>query len=420
MNTRATKFRWTLGMLMFLITFISYMDRVNLSVATPAIMSEFNFSKIEIGALQTCFFVGYAAMQIPGGMLAEYFKHRTIVPIAVTWWSLFTALTAGCSSFFSFAVVRSLFGLGEGPIFPALTTFISRWFPKTEKARASSVLLCGAYIGPVVGPAVTVAIMAAVGWRSVFVIFGLAGLVFAALWYFLATVSPRDSKFVNQAEIDLIEAEAGGAAVKREVAPWSKFLTSSQFWAIGLQFFIADYIMYVYLAWLPMYLMEAQKFSMAKMGIAASFPWAALCIVTLGTGWIGDSLIAAGASKQKARTYLAIAGLVLCSTFLYLGAVATDPTLNVLWLTLSLGTLGLTLASSWAAALDLGGMFSGSVVGWMNFWGNMGGVSAPLVTAWVATVFGWQAAILATAASAVVGAVIWFFVKPDVPLKIRA
>lgn len=418
---KRTNFRWFMAVLIFSISFISYMDRVNLSVATPTIMQEFGFTKVDMGFLQTSFFVGYALMQIPGGMMAEYFGQRVSSTVAVSWWSVFTALTAWGSGFTSFAIIRGLFGLGEGPIFPAMNNFIYRWFNKAEKATASSFMLGGAFVGPVFGPAITVALMLTFGWRSVFVIFGLAGLVLALAWWFLGRNDPRESPFVNKAEAEHIEsgmAKVDPKAVK-EIAPWSSFITSTQFWAIGLQYFITDYIMYVFLAWLPLYLMEAQGFSLTKMGIAASFPWAALCIITFLTGYMSDRLIGAGMSKHKARTFFGAIGLVLSGAALYMAAIAASPTMNILWLTISLGSLGFTFNASWAASMDIGGKFCGTVSGWMNFWGNIGGVIAPVATAWIATHYGWQAAILVTAFTAVIGVVCWVAVKPDQEIVIK-
>ncbi|MDF2569531.1 MAG: major facilitator superfamily 1 [Sporomusa sp.] len=420
MNAKPSQFRWFLAVLMFLISFISYMDRVNLSVATPEIMKEFSFTKMDMGLLQTAFFVGYSLMQIPGGIMSELFGHRRVITVAATFWSIFTALTATCTSLPTFAVVRTLFGIGEGPLAPSFSRFIYRWFSPNEKARGASFLLGGVFFGPVVGPAATVALMLAFGWRSVFVIFGAIGILLAILWYYFATESPRQNKYVNAAEVALIEGEDKEAAQQtKEFAPWKNFLTSPQFWAIGIQFFITDYIMYVFLAWLPLYLMEAQNFSLQKMGIAASFPWAALCIVTFATGYFSDKLIVAGASKYKVRTLSGVIGLAICCVTLYLGAVATTPTMNVFWLTVSLGSLGLTFNAGWAACIDLGGKFSGSVSGWMNFWGNLGGVVAPTLTAWIATHYGWQSAIITTSTFAIIGIASWFLVRPERPLVLN-
>ena len=406
-----TKTRWWFAWLMFAVSFVSYMDRVNFSVATPEIMKEFGYGKMEIGWLQTAFFAGYALMQIPGGMLAEYFGHRRVVSGSVLWWSVFTVLTAVPSSFPGLATVRCLFGMGEGPVYPAFNNFIGRWFPSGEKARASSFLLSGSFIGPVFGPAITVALMLALGWRSVFVIFGVVGVVVSLLWYRYVKETPGESPLVNTAEKEYIEAGAVGGGKK--MAPWSAFMRSRQFWAIGIQYFITDYIMFVFLAWLPLYLMEAQKFSLQKMGWAAALPWAMLCGITFLAGYISDRMVASGVSKNKARTIFGIAGLLVCCVTLYLAATAGDPWLNVLWLTVSLGALGFTFNASWAACHDIGGAYAGSVAGWMNFWGNVGGVLAPIVTAWVATTYGWQAAITFTSLTALVGVAAWVMVKPD-------
>ena len=411
-----TNFRWRLALIMFAISFISYMDRVNLSVATPAIMQEFGFSKLDMGALQTAFFVGYACMQVPGGMLAERFGCRSVVTVAVAFWSLFTSLTGLCNSFASFAAMRVFFGIGEGPLAPSFGRFIYKWFTVNEKGRGSACFLSGMFIGPVIGPAVTVFLMLQLGWRSVFVLFGLMGLLLAALWWYFVRESPRDRRFVSPTESQYIEGDRETKNTSEQKAPWKDFFTSSQFWAIGIQFFVTDYIMYVFLAWLPLYLMEARGFSLTSMGFAASLPWIALCIVTLSTGVMSDKLVVAGVSKTKSRTIFAAFGLAFCCLSLYLGALAQSPFWNLFWLTLSLGSLGLTFSSSWAACIDIGGEYSGSVSGWMNLWGNLGGAAAPLLTAWIATNYGWQAAILNTAALALVGVVAWLAVKPDMPL----
>ena len=410
---KPTKFRWVLGFLMFLIAFMCYMDRVNLSVATPEIMKEFSFDKIQIGYIQTAFFLGYALIQIPGGIMADLFGQRRIIPGAVVWWSFFTGITAFCSSFISFIAVRCLFGMGEGPIGPSFNNFMARWFNKAEKGRAAAFYTGGMSIGPVVGPPLTVAIMLAMGWRSVFILFGIAGIILAVSWYWLSANTPRSSKYVNSLEIEHIEAGSEKIDDKKEVAPWRVFLKSSQFWAIGVQQFIGNYIMYVFLAWLPMYLMEARGFSLQKMGYAASLPWLTITISSFAAGYLSDKLVANGASKFKARTILSITGLVVCCFSLYLAAVAQDAWVNLLWMSLALGSLGLPLMCAWIACMDIGGKFSASVGGWMNFWGQLAGVTAPTITAWVATKHGWETAIIFTSLTAIVGIVAWIAVKPD-------
>jgi len=412
-GVKRTNYRWVLVGMMFLLNFLGYMDRVNLSVATPEIMREFSFSKMEIGLMHTAFFVGYAFMQIPGGMMSEWFGPRRVIAGAVTWWSVFTGLTTVCGSLPSFFAVRAAFGMGEGPLPPSMNTVVYRWMNKAEKGMAYSIILGGAFIGPVFGPAITVWLMNLAGWRGVFIGFGMAGLFFVAAWWLLSRETPRDCKYVNAAELAHIEEGVGAEVATKELAPWRVFLKSGQFWALAIQYFITDYIMFVFLAWLPVYLIEARQFSLNQMGFAAALPWAALCLTVMTAGYISDKLVAQGVPKHQARTLFGMVGLIICCITLYLGATATNSTMNVLWLTISLGSLGLTFSASWAACTDIGGRFTGSVSGWMNAWGNFGGVAAPVCTAWIATKYGWEAAIVATAFSAAIGIIAWLLVKPD-------
>lgn len=410
---KMSNFRWKVAWLIFIVSIVSYMDRVNLSVATPVIMKEYGFDKIDMGLIQSFFFAGYALMQVPGGMMAEKFGHRITGSLAVIWWSVFTALTAVAKGKFSFAAVRFLFGMGEGPIYPAFAIAIFRWFNKKEKGNASSFLLNGSFLGPVIAPALTVALMSTVGWKMVFLIFGIVGILMAWVWHKYVPENPAESPYVNEAELAHIIEGRTDVPIVKKAAPWGKLFTSVQFWAIGVQYFITDYIMFVFLAWLPLYLMEAHGFSLAKMGIWAAMPWLTLIIITFSSGYFCDKAIAKGASQYWIRTLCGSAGIIICSLALYIATRTADPMQNVMWLSLSLGSLGLTFNASWACAINLGGEFAGSISGWMNFWGNIGGVIAPTLTAWIATSYGWDAALIATALSGVVGVLAWFLVRPD-------
>jgi ACS family glucarate transporter-like MFS transporter len=414
---KKTNYRWVVGSLGMFMAFVSYMDRVNLSVATPMIMREFGFSKMEMGVMQTAFFIAYASCQIPGGMLAEYFGPRMVTSLALGWWSFFTALTGFCNSFAMFIAARFTFGLGEGPIFPSLNTANQKWFPTTERSKAAAMMSGGAYVGPIFGPAIVVAIMVAWGWRAVFYIFGVAGLLLAVCYYYFVTDRPKENRFVNRAEVEYIMEGAVAPNEKKEVAPWRAFIASSQFWAIAGQFFVTDYITYVFLAWLPVYLMEAHGFSLQQMGFAASLPWIAITTGVLGTGYLSDRMLKAGMTKNKVRTLFGISGLILCCVALNAAAFTSDKWITIMWLTLANGGLGPVFATSWASTIDLGGKFTGTVSGWMNFWGNIGGVAAPVTAAWIATHYGWGVVLTSTSALAVVGAILWLKVKPDQQLR---
>jgi ACS family glucarate transporter-like MFS transporter len=404
-----------------LMIFMNYLDRVNLAVAAPSIMKELHFTKVQLGTLQSVFFFAYALSQLPSGTLVEFFGHRKIVPLSLAWWSIFTSLTAACRTFGAWVVVRALFGIGEAPAYPGLNAAFFNWFPTRERGRAVAMMLMGSKLGPVLGIPVATILMINFGWRTVFWIFGATGVLIALAYYLLLTTHPHESRFVNQAELEHI---ADGRPVvtksenhKRELAPWGQFLRSWQFWCIGGQLGMADFVSYVFIAWLPVYLMEAHHFSLKAMGFAAAIPELAFAFGNVFCGLACDYLIGRKITTSKARAWMGGIGQLCCCFGLYMTAISNGKVPTIGWLSFALAFLGFSMNVSWTSASDLGGKFSGTVSGWMNFIGNLLGGLAPMVVAWVATGWGWKAAIMVTALCGIVGAICWVFVRPDRPLK---
>jgi ACS family glucarate transporter-like MFS transporter len=415
---KRSNYRWTLAIFVLLITFMSFMDRVNLAIAAPEIMKEFHFTKIQIGMMQTAFFLSYAFFQIPSGLATEYLGHRRMVALAMAWWSLFTSLTAFCGRFSVWIIVRVLFGVGEAPVYPGLNSALAGWFPRKERGKAMGFLVTGSCLGQIVGLPLAGLIMVTWGWRAVFVSFGMLGLVLAVCYYALMRTDPQESKFVNAAELEYIaDGRPISKSTKRAMAPWKDFLRSGQFWAIACQFSMADYINYVFISWLPVYLLEAHQFSLKQMGFVAAVPFMGPAIGGMSCGFIADYVVKKGWATSKCRSWFGGIGLLFCCCALYMTATTGDRWLTVMWLTIALGGLGFTFNSSWASCADIGGRFSGTVAGWINFWGNLCGAAGPTITALVVTRYSWRAAILVTAVAGIIGAVSWLFVKPDIALK---
>jgi len=416
---KKTNVRWALLSMVYFTCLIAYLDRVNLSVCAPAIMADFGFDKVQLGLTMSAFFIAYAVTQIPGALLAERFGIRATGTLAMGWWSVFTVLTPFAWNFWSFFAVRAAFGAGEGPMFPNNGAFIARWFSPREKAIPNSIMLSGAFIGPALGPPIAVAIMTLWGWQMVFYIFGGVGLAAAIIWHLCARDYPQQHSGVNEAELEHIVGSETKTIEKAGVAPWKLFLKSPQFWCLGLQYLAVNYIFYLFLSWLPMYLVEARGLSLARMGLAAAIPWVALAVGLIVSGIVSDRLIARGSSKFRARSVMAMAGLTLCGIGLYQAANSATLTENVFWLTVSLGCLSGSYTGAWAACQDLGKKFGGSTVAWMNTWGTIAGILAPTVTALLVNAIGWQAALNGSSVVVAFGVLFWLFVKPDKPLLVE-
>ncbi|WP_276210697.1 MFS transporter [Heyndrickxia coagulans] len=413
---RRSRLRWWFAFLFFIIGLIAYMDRSNIAVVASPIMESFGINKVQFGFLNSLFSLGYAISQIPAGLLSEKFGARIIVSCSLIWWSIFTMLTATVRTFGSLGAVRLLFGMGEGPMYPGNAVFNTYWFSKKEKGRASSALLAGSYFGPVIGPAITVSIFQAFGWKAAFYTFGIIGIVVAFIWYALSRNKPEDHPKISKEELEYIIKERSVAKEVKKAAPWGYLLRTPRFWIFGLTYFVTIYIVTIYLVWLPTYLQEARHLTLAKSGLSASLPWLAIFITVMTGGAISDRLLSKGKSRMVARGGLAIGGLIAFAITMFLASRTETTTTSVLWLTLSLGSLGFPVVTSWAVANDLGREYAGSVSGWMNMWGNIGAFLSPLVCGWLAQTLGWNIALLVNIIPIIVTAFLWFAVRPDRPL----
>src|SRR5687767_6644928 len=184
---------------------ITYMDRVVISAAMPIIREEFGFSLATGAAVLASFRWGYALFQIPGGWLGDRIGPRRALSLIVIWWSLFTSATALAWNAASMIVFRFLFGVGEAGAFPIATRSLSRWMLPAERGYAQGVTHAGSRLGAAFTPPIVVALMVAYGWRAPFLLFGLLGIAWAAIWFWYYRDTPEEHRGVNQAERDLIQ-----------------------------------------------------------------------------------------------------------------------------------------------------------------------------------------------------------------------
>lgn len=421
MEQKRTNIRWYFAIAFFIIGVIAYMDRSNISVIAGPMMEDLNLTKTQFGLLASFFSLGYALMQVPSGFLAEKFGSKKMLTIALVWWSAFTILTGVVKNHGLLYAVRFLFGVGEAPMYPSNAVFNSFWFAKGEKGRASSALLAGSYFGPVIAPVVTIAIVNMFGWQAVFYIFGAIGIVIALLWIVIAKDLPEQHKMVNEAEKRYIMANRDIIKIEKNNAPWNIFLRRFSFYALAAQYFVVQFVVSLFLIWLPTYLTEQYnvKLTDPDMAWAAGAPWIAMFLLILCGGAISDKLLQKGKSRFIARATIAVIGFVVFCISLFMSIQTNNLVVNVLWLSLCLGGIGIATGMSWAAATDLGRNFSGSVSGWMNLWGNIGALLSPLLAGMLVDIVGWTVTLELVIIPVIFAIVMWFFVKPDQPLIIE-
>jgi MFS family permease len=397
---------------------ITYMDRVVISSAIPRIQEEFGIDDIAVGLILGSFRLSYSLFQIPGGWLGDKIGPRRALTLIVTWWSLFTSLTAAAWSVSSMVVTRFLFGMGEAGAFPIATRSLSRWMLPSERGWAQGVTHAGSRLGQAVTPPIVVALIVIGGWRLPFVAFGMLGIAWAALWYFYYRDTPDEHRSVNPAELDLIHKSTTARRAKGGHVPWGAILSSGTLWTLSLMYFCYAWCLVIYQDWFPKHLYSHYKVDLATMGFLASLPLLAGVVGDLAGGWVSDKIAERTGNLRLARRSVAIAGFVLAGLAILPATFASTAETMVAFSCLVLFGLELTVGVSWAVPLDIGGDFAGSVSAVMNTCGNIGGLLSTTLFAYIARGMGADMPFFLGGAACLLAALL--FVKIDATKSIQA
>jgi sugar phosphate permease len=413
---RPTRARHAVLWLTVLAYLITYMDRVVIATAAPAIEAEYGFTPVTMGWIFASFSIAYALFQIPGGWLGDRFGPRRALTGVVMWWSTFTAATALTWSAGSMMVCRFLFGMGEAGAFPIATRSLSRWMLPSERGWAQGLTHAGARLGGAVTPVFVALLIVTFGWRMPFFAFAVVGLAWAALWFWYYRDTPREHKSVNPAELAMIEGALGSGRARVKV-PWRHLLANPQLWLLSAMYFCYAYCINIFLTWFPKYLHDARGFDIAMMGLFASMPLMAGVVGDLLGGWASDRLVERGTGLKMARRSVAVIGFLIAAVAIPLAAGIADPVVSILCFCVALFGLELTVGISWAVTLDIGGEYAGSVSAVMNTLGNIGAAIAAAVTGYIVASSGWFAAFSVLAALCLIAALL--FLRIDASRKLH-
>jgi ACS family glucarate transporter-like MFS transporter len=427
-----THVRWVMVGMLTAITALTYVDRLNLGMAGNYIQSEFHLSTQTMGWVLSAFVLGYALCQIPGGWAGDRFGPRSLLTFAIVWWSIFTALTAlapelPLRAFFgvawSFIVVRFLVGIGEATAFPNSNKIVAYWLGESARGTGNSIFLAGIGLGGTFTPIVIAWIMQTWGWRTSFYACGAVGIVVAVIWHNFATSRPEDHPRVNAAELALIRQPAGkeGASLpgRGPVAagvPWKRLLSKRSTWFLMLSYMCEGYPNYIFYTWFFIYLVQVRGFTLKQGGFWGAVPYLAVVILSPLGGWLSDRAVRKF-GKRRGRQSAVWLGMTLSAVLLTAGAHAANNAACVLLMAGALGFNMFSTASWWAACIDLAPNYSGSLSAMMNTCGNLAGWISPVLTAVIATHFGWIRALDFAALITFAASILWFGVNASQNLE---
>lgn len=360
---------------------LNYLDRSAVSIAAPEMIKQLGLTKTDIGLLGTVFSWTYAFFQLPAGYLIDKFGPKKMYFIAVAVWSVASSLMAFGHSMVHFVAFRVLLGIGESPNSPNSSKITTQWFPREERGQASGIWDSGSKWGSAVAPPVLTLLMLAFGWRGMFIVIGILGLIVAIAFYMFYK-APEEAKNLSEEEYRHILAGRDKTDVPAADIPWLSFFKYRQTWGMMLGFFTSIWIWNIFITFLPLFLQDTLGVSIGKTGWVAAIPYLAAAIAGIYGGRITLMLVRRGGkSAMGSKRLVLVVAAVLTGILLVIVPFMHSLTGAIVVLCLALGLIAIIQSQSWALTSDIvpdthAARF-GSI---MNFGGYFGGALAPVIT----------------------------------------
>ena len=394
------------GILIMLVVLgmVTFLDRINISVAGSSIMHDLNLSPAEWGWVQSAFILSYGLMQIPMGALGDRFGHRKILAAIVLWWSLFTAFTGLAGGLASLLVIRFMFGIGEAGSSPCSTGVISRWFEKDEVGKAQGYVWAASRMGGALTPFVVIPVMVTVGWRAAFYLLGALGIVWAVVWYWYyrdagAPGTSQDTGLSGESKMD-----------------WRRLLGNRQFWLICSMYFFYAFGSWFFFSWFPTFMELGRGFDKTELTYAVAVPFIMSMIGNITGGHLTDKLSRRYGIKTG-RKALGSTSLAVSAVCMFLAAFIPGKMAVFIFLSLCFGIFDLMLPSAWALCIDLGKRQAGTLSGAMNTAGNIGGFCCGILFGELVQQSGnYNLPLYMIAVMLVVSAILFAFINPEKPI----
>ena len=415
-QSRPTKARYWVIVFAITLAIIQYIDRVCISQAGPKIQIDLRLTDSQMGWVFSAFTLSYALFEIPCGYLGDKIGPRRVLLRIVLWWSFFTAATGWVRNWFTLVATRFLFGAGEAGCFPNLTKAFNRWLPAHERARAQGIMWMSARWGGAFTPILVFWCLQFMHWRTSFLVFGFLGVVWAAVFFWWYRDDPRQHKSVNAAEAALLPSDGGHD--EHVNVPWRRLYTSSSVWFLCAQYFAASYSWYFFITWFPKYLLTERGLDVKQSALLAGLPLFLGGFGALTAGWLAPHLSRRFGGMRGVRKGFGAVGFTLGAALLVISTYLKNPYAAVLAIALVSFCNDLMMPGAWAACMDVGGKYCGTLSGTMNMMGNLGGFVSPIVIGYIIQYTGnWNLTFYVTAVIYLLGAVCWLLTDPVTPLE---
>ncbi len=369
-------YRWVVCALLFFATTINYVDRQILSLLKPILDTQLGWSSTQFGAINSAFQAAYGISLFIFGWFIDRYGTKLGYAVSILAWSLAAIGHSLVFTITGFLIARIALGLGEGGNFPAAIKATAQWFPKKERALATSLFNSGANVGAILAPAVVPAIAFALGWHWAFIFAGIAGLVWLFLWWPLFDY-PEHSKRVTAGELAYIEYDAPDPSEGK--ASWSAVLRHREAWSFIVAKFLTDPVWWFFLIWLPDFFKKTRHLDIKNSWLLLVSIYAIITVLSIFGGWVTGFLASRGWTITRAR-----------KTGMFIFALAVLPMAIVTqvsdWTAVLLIGLAGAAHQAWSANLysTVSDMFPkrsvASLTGIGGTAGSLGGMAFPIIT----------------------------------------
>lgn len=395
---------------------ITYLDRVAIGVTRPYIARDMNLTPTQMGYVFSAFYLSYALFEIPTGWWGDKVGTRKVLTRIVCWWSAFTVLTGFAWSYSSLLLIRFLFGAGEAGAWPNVARTFSRWFPRRDRGTVQGTFFMGAHLAGGLTPAIATALLVYMDWRTLFVVFGSIGFVWALAWYRWFRDTPAEHPAVSPAERVFIEDGIVKDQYPPEKTQWKRLLANRTVVCLCLMYFTQTFGNAFYVTWLPTYL-ASTGLSVATAAILSGLPLT-LSVVADLTGGITTDRAARRLGLRLGRTLVGGGALAAAGLFTIAAAFTDSPIAGAVLIALGGASSNFLLGAAWGTCLDIGGRRAGALSGAMNTSGQVGAILSPILIALVVQRSGIPSApLFLTGTLFLFGAICWLWVDPTKPVS---
>jgi ACS family glucarate transporter-like MFS transporter len=418
--------RWQILALLFLISLLAYVYRQNLSIAGLAIRTEFGLTDDQLSWVISANIWGYALFQLPGGLFGQVVGPRLALTAMVLAWTALTflcgalpgtLLNSASATLLGLVLLRFVMGATQGPLFPVVGGTVAAWFPASRWAFPNALSTAGLNLGAAAAGPLIAWLMVAFGWRASFYLVAPLGLAVAALWWWYGRDDPAQHPRVESEELLLIREDRPPQSEELPPGIARRLLGNRDILLLTVSYLCMNIVFYIFFSWFFIYLVDVRGFDALEGGVLAALPWVVASVGAASGGEIADRLCKRIGPRWGCRLP-AIAGLLLVSALLYLGAAAPNAYLAIALLSLCLAGTQFTDGAYWEATTFVGGRFATAACGVLNTGGNVAGILATPMIPILERKFGWMVALSSGSVFAILGALLWLFVRADRPMEL--